>query len=110
MLSIQSIYIALFGRPADPEGLRYWTEQLESGVSFSTIVSIMGGTPEYLDRFEGLSNEEIVNNIYQSLFGREADAEGLEFFTNLLESGELDIGLLAITVLGGAQGSDSTII
>ncbi len=110
MLSIQSIYVALFGRPADPAGLQFWTEQLDSGVPFSSIVRSISASSEFQDRFEGLSNAAIVDSIYQSLFGRQADAAGRDFFVDLIEKGTLDFGLLAVTILDAAKNTDAEIV
>jgi hypothetical protein len=107
MASIQGIYIALFGRPADPAGLAFWTEATKGGQDLSALTA-MTQTPEYLNRFAGKTPEEIVTAIYQSLFGRAPDAGGLEFFVNALENGSLDT--IAIQILDGAQGSDAVII
>lgn len=107
MASIQGIYIALFGRPADPAGLAFWTEATKGGQDLSALTA-MTQTPEYLNRFAGKTPEEIVTTIYQSLFGRAPDAGGLEFFVNALENGSLDT--IAIQILDGAQGSDAVII
>jgi hypothetical protein len=107
MASIQGIYIALFGRPADPAGLAFWTAATNGGQNL-TPLRAMTQTPEYLNRFAGKTAEEIVTSIYQSLFGRLPDAGGLEFFTDALENGSLDT--IAIQILDGAQGSDALIV
>lgn len=105
MASIQGIYIALFGRPADPLGLDFFNEATNNGADLAAI-SDLAATAEYQDRFEGQNNTQIVNSIYQSLFGRDADLAGLTFFVNALSNGTLNINNIAIAILDGAQNDD----
>lgn len=105
---IQQIYIAMFGRPADPLGLNFWNAQTNNGANLAPIVNALAGTAEYQARFAGQSNVQLVNSIYQSLFGRDADVAGLTFFTNQLASGAMNLGTIAINILDGAQGTDKS--
>lgn len=105
MASIQGIYIALFGRPADPLGLQYFNEVTGEGADLAAIGDL-AATAEYQDRFEGMSNVQIINSIYQSLFGRDADLAGLTFFAQALQDGTFNINNIAIAILDGAQGDD----
>lgn len=109
MATIQGVYVALFGRPADPTGLTYFNGVTKNGADLSGIGDL-ASTQEYKDRFAGQNNTQIVNSIYQSLFGRDAEAAGLTFFVNALNTGSLNIKNIAIAILDGAQGSDKTIV
>ena len=105
MATIQGIYIALFGRPADPIGLAFFNEATNNGADLSAIGDL-AGTAEYQSRFEGMNNAQIVTAIYQSLFGRNPELAGLQFFVAQLESGAQNINTIAINILDGAQGDD----
>lgn len=105
MASIQGIYVALFGRPADPAGLAYFNSITNNGQDLTAIDSL-AGEPEYLDRFTGMTNEQIVNSIYQALFERDGEPAGIAFFVEELEAGRLNINNIAIAILDGAQGDD----
>lgn len=107
MATIQGVYVALFGRPADPLGLAYWKGVTNDGADLSKIGDL-AQTKEYQDRFVGQSNAQVVNSIYQTLFGRDADVAGLTFWVNGLQSGQFTINDIAIRILDGAQGSDKT--
>ena len=109
MATIQGVYIALFGRPADPTGLAYFNSVTDNGANLDAIGDL-AGTAEYQDRFAGMTNAQIVNSIYQSLFGRDAELAGLTFFVNGLEDGTYNINNIAIAILDGAQGSDADIL
>lgn len=109
MASIQGVYVALFGRPADPTGLAYFNSVTNNGGDLSKIGDL-AASQEYKDRFAGQSNVQIVNSIYKSLFNRDAEVGGLTFFVNALNNGELNINNIAIAILDGAQGTDKTIV
>lgn len=74
--SIQSVYIALFGRPADPSGLAFWTNATNGGQDLSFLIGRLTASPEYATRFTSQSNTQIIISIYVSVFGREPDAAG----------------------------------
>jgi hypothetical protein len=109
MASIQGIYVALFGRPADPTGLDHWNEVTNGGADLANIGDLTG-TAEYQDRFTGLTDTQVINAIYQSLFGRDADPEGLAFFLAELTAGRQTINSIAINILDGAKGADLELI
>lgn len=105
MATIQGVYLALFGRPADPAGLSYFNAATQNGANL-TAIGDLAATGEYQDRFEGMSHEAIINSIYQSLFNRDAEPAGRVYFANALATGELNITNIAIAILDGAQGDD----
>ena len=109
MATIQGIYIALFGRPADPAGLAFFDEATSGGTDL-TAIGDLSASDEYQARFEGLDNIQIINSIYQSLFGRDADLAGLNFFAAALASGSQTINTIAINIYDGAQGDDAAIL
>ncbi|WP_137136912.1 bluetail domain-containing putative surface protein [Rhizobium sp. FKY42] len=109
MATIQGVYLALFGRPADPTGLSFFNSVTNNGANLSAIGNL-ATQAEYTSRFTGMSNVQIINSIYQSLFGRDADATGLTFFANQLASGRQTINTIAINILDGATGSDLTTV
>ncbi len=108
MATIQGVYVALFGRPADPTGLAYFNSVTKNGADLSAIGDL-ASTQEYKDRFAGQSNTQIVSSIYQSLFNRAPESAGLTFFVDALNKGTLNVKNIAIAILDGAQGDDKTI-
>ena len=67
---LQQLYIAYFGRPADPEGLDYWVEK---GTRTKAFAANMYLQPEFISVNGSLSIQDQINNIYQNLFFRDAD-------------------------------------
>ncbi|WP_299313367.1 DUF4214 domain-containing protein, partial [uncultured Halomonas sp.] len=102
----QLLYVAYYGRPADPQGQQYWAEQIDAnGVGF--ILNAFGTSAEYENAFGNLSNSQLVNNLYNQLFGRDAEPAGLQFYVGLLSSGEKTLAEIAYEIAGGAQGDDA---
>ncbi|OYW64122.1 MAG: hypothetical protein B7Z40_14175, partial [Bosea sp. 12-68-7] len=108
MASIQGVYLALFGRPADPVGLAFFNQATNNGANL-TAIGDLSASAEYQTRFTGQSSTQIITSIYQSLFNREPDLAGLTFFATALANGTLTINNIAIAIFDGAQGSDITI-
>ncbi len=108
MATIQGVYLALFGRPADPLGLAFFNTATNNGANLAGIGPLQSSA-EYQARFTGQTNTQIINSIYQSLFNRDADLPGLTFFSNALANGTLSINNIAIAIYDGAQGADLTI-
>lgn len=101
--SIQQLYVAYFGRPADPIGLQFWEAQVANANGNTAAISTAFSTsPEYTSTFAGLSTAQIVNQIYQNLFGRTADAGGLLFWSGKYASGALTISNIVTAIAGGA--------
>lgn len=109
MATIQGVYVALFGRPADPTGLNYFNGVTNNGADL-TAIGDLASTQEYKDRFAGQTNAQIITSIYQSLFDRNPEQAGLDFFVNALANGTFNINNIAIAILDGAQGDDLTLV
>lgn len=50
---LEYLYRAFMGRESDPEGMAYWTEKLESGVSREEIFRGFANSPEFADICRG---------------------------------------------------------
>ncbi|MDD2500260.1 MAG: DUF4214 domain-containing protein [Geobacter sp.] len=108
---IQKFYIAFFNRPADVTGMAYWNEQITAaGGNGQAVVNAFSASAEYQALYAGQSNAQIVNSIYQNLFGRAAEADGLTYWTLRLDNGTFNVGNIAYSILVGAQNEDLTTI
>jgi hypothetical protein len=85
-IEVTRLYVAMFGRAPDVEGLAFWSALLASGQkSVVQIADMMFGTAPARTYFpEGASNSEIIGSFYVNVLGRLADAEGLVFWRNKL--------------------------
>lgn len=79
-------YQVALSRTPDSEGYTYWCDNLNNGqvcgaqVGYGFIFS-----PEYIAK--STSNSQYVNDLYSMFFGREADADGFNYWLNLLNGG-----------------------
>ncbi len=124
----QIAYVAYYGRPADPGGLAYWDNRLgEEGISYSPrggdlltgsqernsyrgIVNGFGNSGEANRVFDGLSNRQKVNQVYNFAFGRNGDSEGLSYWTGQLNQGNVNLTTFALEVALGAQNQDLEVL
>jgi hypothetical protein len=109
LTQVQNAYIAYYGRPADPEGQLYWANQLDSANgNLSAIINQFGTSTEYTQMAQGKSYSTLINQLYTNMFNRSADQTGLDFYVNLLLSGKKTLASIALDVLNGASGTDTT--
>lgn len=104
---VQELYVAYFSRPADPDGLAFWSDLLENQVvSHQDIAAAFAQTSEYRAAYAGTDNRALVSEIYGNLFGRPAEETGIAFWVKALDSGAMTIDDMVTTVAAGAQGAD----
>ena len=99
---IQQLYIAYFGRPADPAGLDYW---VSTGISTKNFAAAMYAQPEFQQVNAGLSVSQQVNALYVNLFGRDADVEGLTYWTQQINTGKIALASIANDLIYAANNS-----
>jgi len=78
---ISQLYVSLFGRAPDGEGLGFWVSSYSKGNSLANIAQSMYDTAParaYYPLFATPS--EIVTTFYTNVLGRAPDAEGLAFW------------------------------
>ena len=93
---LEDLYQALLGRSADDGGKAYWLGQLEQGVAASTIITLFTLSAEAATAYaeaisstintandvgsNGLSVQQSITALYESLLGRTPDDEGIAFW------------------------------
>lgn len=102
---VQALYVAYYGRPADQEGQAYWAERMDDEGE-GAIINAFGTSAEYNDRFGEQSNANAVDNLYQQMFNRNAEPDGLAYWTGVLSSGEKSLAEIATTIMNAAGGID----
>jgi hypothetical protein len=109
--TVNSFYLAFYGRPADPAGLHFWSQQLQnSNGDFGAIVDAFANSQEAQVRFGSDDTTARVTEIYQQLFNRAPDAEGMAFWLKAIDNGDASIADVALSVVNGAQGSDAQLV
>ncbi|WP_187395001.1 DUF4214 domain-containing protein [Pigmentiphaga aceris] len=87
--SVQTLYVAVYGRPADPDGLNFWTATLDSlGGDASALATqfISADNAEFVATYGALSADEFLATLYQNLTGRAPDADGASFWKGSIEN------------------------
>ncbi|MCS6891123.1 MAG: DUF4214 domain-containing protein, partial [Rhodovarius sp.] len=86
-LIVRSFYEVAFGRDPDAEGFQFWKNALESGLSLRAMADFFVASEEFQAILAGREIEEVVELLYTQGLGRAPDAEGLAFWTGLIEDG-----------------------
>jgi hypothetical protein len=109
--TVQTAYIAYYGRPADPAGLAYWASQLQAaGGNLDAIVNAFGNSAESQALYGGQSVTQEITNIYQQEFNRAPDSAGLTYWTGKISTGAVSLSTAALAIFNGATGVDKTTI
>jgi len=106
----QQMYVAYYGRPADPTGLAYWAGRFETTDNLDHALASFGDSAEYVAGFGALSNVALVTNLYQQMFGRTPEAEGLAFYVDKISTGASTLATVAWDIAVGSQNDDLIII
>jgi len=99
---LQELYVAYFGRAADPTGLDYWTEK---GITQAAFAADMYAQNEFKSAYGDKTVESQVNQIYKNLFDREADVTGLTYWTQQINLGTLKVAEIATHLIWAAQNN-----
>lgn len=94
---VQQAYVAFFNRPADLAGLNYWTSS--PAASVANLLDAFSKTPEYTSLYSNMNSTQLVNAVYQNLFGRPVESvDALNYWVGLLDKGTVTLGSIAATV------------
>lgn len=84
---ITQLYVAMFGRAPDFEGLNFWASGLDAGQTVAKIAQDMFATTPARAYFpSGSSSEQVIQAFYVNVLGRQPDAEGLAFWVARLDA------------------------
>jgi len=109
--TVNAFYVAFYGRPADPAGLAYWSQQLaQANGDFSAIKEAFANSQEATVRFSSSTAADRVTDIYQQLFNRAPDSAGLSYWVDAVSKGHASMADVAIYVLQGALGTDASLV
>jgi Domain of unknown function (DUF4214) len=122
---VAQVYLAYFGRPADPDGLLFFSQVLhriaaptnivdlnkayDTNVALRSTIDSFGTSQESMDLYPG-DNTAFVTAIYRNLFSRTPDAGGQAFWLDGLNTNRLTRARAAIALMAGSQTTDITVI
>ncbi len=85
---IVGLYVAYFNRASDWEGLQYWSSRGDN--EESTLQELSAGFAEhevFITTYSKLDNQAFVEAIYRNVLGNMGDNEGINYWTEYLNSG-----------------------
>jgi hypothetical protein len=107
---VAKLYIAMFDRAPEKEGLDYWTNEAENGKSLSEIANAMASAAkDYPDTYPQYANYDptdadsvkaVINNVYQILFDKDesTDADGVNYWVNEVVENGKDLGTVIVSL------------
>jgi hypothetical protein len=115
---VQQLYVAYFGRPADPGGLQSFEAQLaadsaptntaalalayDSDPAIRTLIDGFGQSTESQNLYGSGTTEDFVKAIFSNVLGRQPAASGLNYWAGQIDSGSLSKGDAALAIMAGA--------
>ncbi|MFZ6801132.1 DUF4214 domain-containing protein, partial [Undibacterium sp. Di24W] len=108
---ITELYVSLFGRAPERDGLAFWVGKLDAGATYAQIAQQMFDVdPARAYYPKSSTNKELVEKFYSNVLGRAADADGVTFWTGKFDAaGKVTVGDVfsqIITAVKGYTGTD----
>lgn len=108
---VQQLYIAYFGRPADPVGLAYWASNIDAANgSVAGIVAGFSASTESQMLFAGSTTAQKVSSIYLSLFNRSPESAGLAYWVAQIDAGAVTQAQAAYQIQSSAGAGDAAAV
>lgn len=117
-VSVQQLYIAYFGRPADPTGLANFEAALQaagapndiqslvtaygSNAAVKKLVDAFGVSTESQTLYGSGSASDFVTAVFINVLGRAPQPDGLNYWSGQISSGALSQGNAALSIMAGA--------
>lgn len=102
-----SLYQGVLGRSAEAAGADYWLDfEPQTDVE---IAARFLDSAEFADKYgndEDLSDEELIDILYQNALGRNADDAGSAYWLDVLANGE-DRAVVAVNIIGSEEASEN---
>lgn len=119
---VQALYLAYFGRAADPEALLNYQatlSTLKAADDVPGLASAYGKTPAVQLTVDAFSTSEeskhlyvgdtktFVSAVYHNLFNRGPDKAGLDYWADAIDQGRLERSGASLAIMAGAFGNTS---
>jgi len=120
---VQQLYVAYFGRPADPVGLSSFENALLAAnaptdiqtlnIAYSTtpaikqLIDSFGTSAESVNLYGSGNTSDFVTSIYKNVLGRAPLSTGLNYWSNAISSGSLSQGNAALAIMAGALANNT---
>jgi hypothetical protein len=111
LAAVQQLYVGYLGRAGDSAGQQFWANAIANGTA--TIKSVATGftlSAEYKAAYAGLSNDALVDKVYNNVLGRASDAAGKAFWVDALAKGTVTADTLVATIVTNLGALDQATI
>ena len=121
--AVQELYVAYFGRPADPAGLVNFENALaaanapqdvaglaqaySSNKAVQSLIDSFGTSSESQTLYGSGSTQDFVTAVFNNVLGRAPLAAGLSYWAGAIDSGSLSRGDAALAIMAGALANNS---
>ena len=107
MLDVAKLYVALFGRAPEKEGLAYWYDQAnKNNWDLAKLADAMyTAALQYKDYADLKDPQKLVEAIYENVLGKtyQDDPDGINYWTQQIKSGAISPGEVAKVIIGTAE-------
>ena len=86
---IIGLYAAFFNRAPDESGLNFWlrgASESDSKSTFKELATGFSSHPKFADIYDGMSNQQFVEEIYKDVLGFRGDAAGIAYWVDVINS------------------------
>jgi len=107
-ITVTSVYVSVLQRAPSKAGLNYW---MNTNLPIENIASSIMEQPETKEKYpDGLTHEDLIQNVYQNVFDRSPDTEGFEYWNQQFTMSTFSVSTFILSVVNGAQGDDEKIL
>ena len=107
--TLVEMYIAYFNRAPDADGLAFWSASYLDGYSIEDIAGMFAAQPELEALYpEDQNPVRFVADVYDNVFGRAPDLQGLTFWKDVLADGSVSPDAFILEVLRGVDAEPSS--
>ncbi len=108
---VQELYIAYFGRPADPAGLAFYADALDAASTTVEAIATSFAASTEAATIVALDTDAYLSAVYLQAFGR-AYVEGTDgtFWKDAINNAATTKELAMVQILEGASGTDTTAV
>ncbi len=101
------LYDIFFDRAADSSGLSYWVGMLRNGMSLRDIAVNFSQSSEFQTKYANASTADYVEALYANLFERGSDAAGKAYWVEMIDSGKINRGDVALEFSVSAEAKSA---
>ncbi|MBC7802121.1 MAG: DUF4214 domain-containing protein [Gemmatimonadaceae bacterium] len=84
---VARLYDTALGRRPDAGGLGFWTRTIDGGAALVDLANAFVSSAEFQSTYGALDNRAFVNAIYLNTLDRAGEADGVNFWTGVLNGG-----------------------